>query len=331
MPSPSSSTAYGLCFHREFSSRDVVTHARTAESLGYDEFWLIEDCFFTSGPTLAAAALSSTEHIGVGIGIMPAVARNPAVTAMEIATLAELAPGRFHAGIGHGVQEWMAQMGARKASPLTVLDETITAVRSLLAGDRVTSSGRYVTLDDVALVAPPSIAPLVSAGVRSPKSLQLAGRCADGTVLAELCSPAYLRWAKEQIAVGATSVGRETEPHRITVFSSMVVDADGDRARAIAAPFVASVLADPHIGLTMLDFYDDLAQRAAATSWEEAVGTMPVEWWNQLGAFGTPDQAANYLGNMADAGADAVAIFPSPLEPLADATLFTEQVLSLIR
>lgn len=322
---------FGLCFHREFSAGAVVDHARTAEALGYDEFWVIEDCFFTSGPTLAAAALTATERIGVGIGIMPAVARTAAVTAMEIATLAELDPGRFHAGIGHGVQAWMAQMGARKDSPLTALEETIAAVRELLAGRRLTRDGRYVSLDDVALAAPPTITPLVSAGVQSVRSLQLAGRCADGTILAELCSPTYLTWAREQIAIGADEAGRDAEPHRLTVFASMVVDQDGDRARKIATPFVASVLAEPHPGVAMLDFYDDLADRAAGTTWEEAVAKMPKEWWVQLGAFGTPDEAASYVGMMADAGVDALTFFPGPADPLDAAAVLTTQVLSLVR
>ncbi len=322
---------FGLCFHREFSSGVVVEHARAAETLGYDEFWVIEDCFYTSGPTLAAAALTATERIGVGIGIMPAAARNAAITAMEITTLAELAPGRFHAGIGHGVQEWMGQIGARKASPLAVLDETITTVRQLLDGQRVTCDGLYVSLDDVALATPPTIVPLVSAGVRSPKSLQLSGRSADGTILAELCSPTYLRWAREQVALGEAEAGWVDEPHRMTIFASMVVNDDGDLARAIATPFVAGVLSDPHIGLMMLDFYDDLADRAAGSSWEEAVAAMPKEWWGQLGAIGTPDEAAAYIDSMAEAGADALAFFPSPFDPLNDAARFAERVLSLVR
>lgn len=324
-------TAFGLCFHREFSSGAVVDHARTAEACGYDEFWLIEDCFYTSGPTLAAAALIVTDRIDVGIGIMPAVARNAAITAMEIATLAELSPGRFHAGIGHGVQEWMEQMGARKDSPLTVLEETIDAVRLLLAGRRVSVEGRYVTLDDVALVAPPTVLPLVSAGVRSEKSLRLAGRSADGTILAELCSPTYMRWAREHITEGAAEAGRSEDPHRMTVFCPMAIDRDGHRARAALTPFVAGVLAEGQIGSTVLDFYPDLADRAASTSWEEAVAQMPIEWWHQLGAIGTPEDAAVYLQSMIDAGAGALAVFPGMNDPLDAAAVFAEQVLPLVR
>ena len=65
-------------------------------------------------PPLAAAALASTERLAVGLGILPAVSRTAAVTAMEIATLASIAPGRVVGGIGHGIQSWMAQMERRR-------------------------------------------------------------------------------------------------------------------------------------------------------------------------------------------------------------------------
>ena len=59
----------------------------------------------------------------VGIGLMPAPLRNVATAAMEIATLERLFPGRFVPVVGHGVQDWMGQIGARAESPLTLLRE----------------------------------------------------------------------------------------------------------------------------------------------------------------------------------------------------------------
>ncbi len=73
---------------------------------------------------------------------MPAPLRNVALTAMEVATLARIFPGRVIAGVGHGVQEWMAQVGGRVASPLTLLEEYAVALRRLLHGERVTVTGR---------------------------------------------------------------------------------------------------------------------------------------------------------------------------------------------
>ena len=183
----------GMCFPRELDPSLVATFASRLDDAGADELWFVEDCFYTTAASLAATALARSERLTVGIGIMPAVARTAAITAMELATLARLAPGRLIAGIGHGVQEWMAQMGVRPASPVTTLEETITVVRRLLAGEEVTFDGHAVHLDRVRLHEAPASPPPVLAGVRSPRSLAAAGRCADGIVLAELSGPTAVR------------------------------------------------------------------------------------------------------------------------------------------
>jgi 5,10-methylenetetrahydromethanopterin reductase len=156
--------------------RDLATAAETG---GLDELWVWEDCFKQSGPASAAAALAWTSRIRVGIGLMPAPLRNVALTAMEIATLERLFPGRVIPGIGHGVQDWMAQAGARVASPLTLLREQALAIRRLLAGEEVSVDGRYVRLDRVALDWPPPEPPPLAIGAFGPKSIALAGELAD--------------------------------------------------------------------------------------------------------------------------------------------------------
>ena len=110
--------------------------------------------------------------------------------------------------IGHGVQEWMGQMGARTPSPLTTLDEVITIVRRLLRGERVDHDGREFTMSDVKLDQPPASVPPVLAGVRGPKSLALAGRVADGLVLAEGAGPTYVRQAIGQAGAPDPSTSR---------------------------------------------------------------------------------------------------------------------------
>jgi 5,10-methylenetetrahydromethanopterin reductase len=175
------------------------TVARAAEAAGLEELWVWEDCFKESGVASAAAALAWTERITVGIGLLPVPLRNVGLTAMEIATLDRLFPGRLMAGIGHGVQIWMEQVGARVESPLTLLSEYTHALRRLLSGERVTVKGRYVTLDDVGLDWPPLTPPALFVGGAGPKSLRLAAELGDGSLLTLALSPDEVRSACEVI------------------------------------------------------------------------------------------------------------------------------------
>jgi alkanesulfonate monooxygenase SsuD/methylene tetrahydromethanopterin reductase-like flavin-dependent oxidoreductase (luciferase family) len=158
--------------------------ARDIERAGFDELWVWEDCFAESGIAAAALALGVTEHVTVGIGLMPAPLRTVALAAMEIATLERAIPGRLIAGVGHGVQSWMEQAGVRVESPITLLREYTVALRRLLAGERVSFDGRYVHLDGVQLTWPPAGKVPLMLGGRGPVSLRLAGELGDGILLA---------------------------------------------------------------------------------------------------------------------------------------------------
>ena len=217
MPQPEPRTMLGAMLRREI--RPVALSELAAAASTLDELWIVEDLPFAGGVAQLGAVLEATAAAGtvVGHGIAPAPFRTPAALAMEWATLAEMYPGRLHGGIGHGVQRWMAQLGERVESPLTLLEETIVATRELLAGHRVDSQGRYVTVRDVELVFPPSTVPLVSAGVMGPRSLELAGRVADGTVLPEGRTADDIRASRAAIDRGRAAAGR-TDPHRLTVF-----------------------------------------------------------------------------------------------------------------
>jgi 5,10-methylenetetrahydromethanopterin reductase len=233
-------TRFGAMFDRDRRPEELADFARQCEILGYDELWVVEDCFWTGGISSAAVALAATERIVVGIGIAPAPLRNPALLAMEVAALARYFPGRVICGIGHGVREWMDQVGALAASQLTLLEETIGAVRALLHGATVTVQGRYVQLDHVTLVHPPVVVPPVFAGVMKPKSLAISGRVADGTILSEETTPESLRAAVESIdALGS---------HDITVFAFVQIDDaswSSDAIDALADAGASSVVLRP--------------------------------------------------------------------------------------
>jgi len=291
----------GMVYDRGFPAAAVGEYARRAEALGVEQLWIIEDCFFTSGISLAATALASTERIPVGIGILPAVARAVPITAMEIATLANIHPGRFIPGIGHGVQEWMGQMGVRSPSPLTALDETIACVRRLLAGDEVTFAGRHVRLDRVRLDQPPDVVPPILAGVQQAKSLAVAGRVADGIILVEGAGPTYVRWAREQAG--------GPEPFRVVTYTMMAVSDERREAYGWVSGFVAELVLERRPAFTLLPFFDDMHRRVSDRG-PDTLLDMPADHWREIGAIGTMDDALAHVAALEDAEVSSINVFP---------------------
>jgi len=186
----------GVVFRPQLPPEELRAAVEAAEAAGVDQLWLWEDCFLEGGLTAAAAALAWSSRITVGIGLLPVPLRNPALAAMELATLARMFPGRFTVALGHGVQDWMRQVGAAVDSPMTLLREHTTAVRALLAGETVSVSGRYVSLDDVTLDWPPPSPPRLLIGARGPKSVALAGEVSDGVLLDSVTDPDVIHRAR---------------------------------------------------------------------------------------------------------------------------------------
>ncbi|WP_410587749.1 LLM class flavin-dependent oxidoreductase [Amycolatopsis sp. lyj-23] len=302
MYAPTSSV--GVRINREQPPAKLVDLARQAEAAGLDELWLVEDCFWAAGIATVATALAVTSTIKVGIGVLPAVARNPAIAAMELAALAELHPGRLIGGIGHGVASWMRQIGAYPQSPVAALDETLVAVRRLLAGERVSLDGRHVHLDEVELVFPPKTVPPVLAGVRRPKSLAVAGSSADGTILAEPSPPEFVRTALAGIAA--------TGPHAVVTYNWLALG-DRERARTTVAE---SLTPGSRVQVEGLPFAAELLALMDSTSTvdELAAGLRP-EWIDRLAICGDLGTCAAAVRSLHETGSGSVVLLPLPEEP----------------
>ena len=200
------------------------------------ELWLWEDCFLQGGIAQAAVALASSETLTVGLGVLPTPLRNVVATAMEVATLEAMFPGRLRVGIGHGVQDWMRQAGAAVASPMTLMREYVTALSDLLAGRSVTVDGRYVRLADVRLDWAPHQRVPVLIGGTGPKTLALAGEIADGVILDSQYTVSTLRDALAHVASGRPDRGQ-------TPFSNVLfLECSPDQVAESAGPYVEAGL-----------------------------------------------------------------------------------------
>ena len=317
-----------IMFRREYAPENLPAFAHRAEQAGFDELWVVEDCFYTSGIALSAAALACTERVSVGLGIMPAVVRNPVFTAMEIATLAQLYPERFLPGLGHGMAGWMRQIGAFPKSQLRALEETTVTVRKLLAGERFSYDGTQVHLDDVELVHPPVQIPPISLGVRGPKSLNLSGRVADGTILAEYSAPAYVAWAREQIEGGQREAGVDAE-HRLTVLAFTSAGETTAAARQEIRPLIAAGIASGDIDMQLapLGILPQVQELKENGNLEQFAAAMPNEWIDALSVTGTPEDWALAIDRLVKAGADTVVLVPLPDKGADELDVFVQHYL----
>ncbi|MCR2763564.1 LLM class flavin-dependent oxidoreductase [Microbacterium sp. zg.B48] len=219
----------GAIFTPYFPPEVLRDAAQTADESGVPELWLWEDCFRESAFAAASAVLAWTTRLRVGIGVAPIPLRNVAVTAMEIATIERMFPGRLVPGVGHGVLEWMGQVGARAASPLTLMREFVPALRALLAGQEVSTSGRYVSLDRVRLDWPPAQPPSLMVAGEGPKTVRLTGEVGDGTVLPAGSTPDRVTRTLALAREGRAAAGRDGA-HELVVFVSAAFG--GGTARA---------------------------------------------------------------------------------------------------
>lgn len=303
----------GLVLGSAIGPEHIATSARNAERAGFSELWLAEDFFFTGGIGGAAVALAATDQIRVGLGVVSAVVRHPALLAMEIATLARAFPGRLIPGIGLGVPGWMAQMGLLPSSPLAAVRDCVGSVRRLLDGDTLTEQGKVFKFDQVGLAYPQLERIPLHMGVIGPKMLQLSGAVADGSILSVGAGVEYVRWAQQRIEEGRVKAGRSGD-HRLTVFA--IYSVSDDRARAVQAARETlafyKAAGGPNTLTEVAGITEDLRDMLSRGRAEVVAAEMPEQWVEDLTIAGTPAEVVDKIRRFRDAGADTVALFPTP-------------------
>ena len=270
-------TTVGAVFLPQFPPERLRSVAEAADEAGLAQLWLWEDCFWEGGIASAAAALAWTERLQLGVGLLPVPLRNVAITAMELTTLHRMFPGRPVIGVGHGVQDWMGQVGARAESPLTLLREYVDALRALLAGEPVTRRAGTCGWTGCSWARRRRRSGGAGRG-RGPAHPRLVGGHADGTILTGGTTPAQVVRARERIEAGRAGAGR-TGPHPVTVY---VLAAGGPDARS------------------------RIEREAGRWGWSSSA---------DRAAVGSVDDVAAEVSRWTEAGVDTVVLQPTGDEP----------------
>jgi len=298
---------------------DFVELATRAEATGYDRVW-IPETWGRDAVTVLATIAAQTDRVGIGTSVTNVFTRSPALIGQTAATLQEVSDGRFRLGLGPSgpilVEGWH---GIDYDRPLRRTRETIEIVRSVLSGETVDYDGDVFNLAGFRLRSdPPTTPPRIDAGGMSPKSVELAGRFADGWH-ALMLTEAGLEERLEDLRRGAELGGRDPEDVRVTLMMGAAVDEDPTRARDLVRnhlAFYVGAMGTFYREALSKQGYEDtaltVAQEWASGNYEAAEAAIGDELLGDLAIVGTPDEARRQLADLRDhEGVDAVSIsFP---------------------
>ena len=161
---------------------DFSDMAVLAESLGYSRIWIFDSAPLWEDPFIhLALAAERTSRIALGTAVLIPDERSKMSMAAAIATIARLSGDRFRACFGTGATA-RRTMGQQPMT-LRALEDYVTTVRGLLAGETVTIDGQPARmLHADGLTAPRPVDVEFWLSVFGPRGLELAGRIADGII-----------------------------------------------------------------------------------------------------------------------------------------------------
>lgn len=294
------------------SVSQTVETIQWAEAAGYDDVWLA-DAGGIDALTLAAVVLQCTNRIRVGIAVVPAYTRTPAVFAATIATLSDIAPGRFVLGLGTSSQAMIEGWhGMTLERPLTRMRETTALLQTMLSGEKTQFAG--TTLCSNGYHQPPLAAdvPIMLAAL-GPAMIKLAAEVSAGVIL-NLCPISALNSTLARIANSAADVGRDPTcievGARLQVMVTDDVDSARDRFRFAFAPYFANPVYNKF--LASCGFAAEAAELQAARArgdWAAARRALPDDLVDEIAVIGGREHCQERVAYIIAAGVTTPMLF----------------------
>jgi 5,10-methylenetetrahydromethanopterin reductase len=275
------------------------------EGAGIDVVSVYHDLLYQPaiGPLLLMARV--TERIRLGPAALNPFTLHPYEIAGQTAMLDAVSGGRAYLGLAKGA--WLARLGIDEERPLAALREAVAIIRALLEGDDAGIDGERFTLapgTKLAYRTTRESVPL-TIGTWGPKTARWASTVADEIKIGGSANPDLVPVVRDWIENPAVG---------LVVGCVTVVDEDGDwareRARAVVGPYLEVVARlDPTLELRDGE-------------------TPPLE---RFTIAGTPEEVANRVGELWDAGAARVELgTPQGRTTVGGIDLICERVLPLL-
>ena len=289
----------------------VRADAAGIEAIGIAEGWSHDAL------VLLAEIAQRTNRIGIATSVLSVWGRTAATLAMGAAGLQRCSGGRFVLGLGAGSPPLTEGLhGLPWERPVDRLRATLTAVRALLAGERLPSpaaGARPLRLG----VVPEDPVPIALAAL-APASVRLAGELADAWT--------PFLWARSRLPEGRALVQEgeargDGRPTQILPGVPVALAADGAAARRLAAWWLATYatrMGPLYPRMLSERFGMGAGVQAVVDAAQERSPELPAaaeELAQEVTLLGTYEEAEQVIGAWLAAGADRVNLVLPPGQP----------------
>ncbi len=309
---------YGVTLQAVAEPAEFVELVRWIEGLGYDDLWVGDSSLHCGDAYVyATLALQATSRLRVGTSVTNPLTRHTGITANVFRSLDQLGPGRVVCGTGVGERP-LIELGFSRAK-LSTLVEHMDAMRRLWRGETVDARiGRQRLVGSHLRSAAGSIPIFVSAS--GPRTIETAGRHADGVLMLVGLWPEPLRQALGQLQQGRHDSIVERFETACCLYGAVDDDETEaiESARAIVAWLAkASPPAARASGMSE-DLIEEIDASYSGREFQEArqaAAAVPDAVVQQVAFAGNRRYAEEKLAFLESAGIDTVNLGPLAADP----------------
>jgi 5,10-methylenetetrahydromethanopterin reductase len=298
----------GVAFDGFVTTGEAIALAKRAVEAGAKSLWVAEHLGYREAiSTCMAFAMAAPGPALVPTAVSPYL-WHPTPTAMALATLDEMAPGRVAVALGVGNPLFLQESGQKLDKPVRVMREYVAAMRKLWTTEPTHMDGEFIKLAGARLAFKPNPIPIYVAAM-GPDMLKVTGRIADGIVLSAGLSTDSVKSSLARCAEGAMQEGRDPAALRRAGYiffgtsqnAREAIDAvRGKLAFVMRNKFLAQNIKDSGIPVDQEAVIAAIAKRDLAG----AAALVPDEAVEAFGIAGDPVHCLRRLREFVDAGID---------------------------
>jgi probable F420-dependent oxidoreductase len=280
-------------------------------TLGYTDVWSAEVDGVDGFTPLALAAAWEPE-LKLGVAIIPAYTRGPALLAQSVAGLADAAPGRFAFGLGASSEAIVAKWnGLAFENQYRRVRDTLRFVRLALTGEKITQTYEGFSVDGFRLGRVPEQQPEIYLAALRPGMLHLAGKEADGVILNWLSAEDVRQSVAEVKKAGG-------ENHQVVARIFVAPSEDLELVRTVVRRMITSYLnvdayAEFHRWLGRGPALQPMWDAWAAGDRKAALAAIPDEVVDDLVVHGSLAECRAHIRRYMDSGVTIPALAVIPL------------------